>query len=83
MESLLGPQFESDLCPLHLAGYVWRRRARVREVAFHVKHEAYCYPQAAVDNVTMIHITPFRYLWMAVDRSVDKSCGNLRCGSLP
>ena len=55
----------------------------MREVAFHVKHEAYCYPQAAVDNVTMIHITPFRYLWMAVDRSVDKSCGNLRCGSLP
>lgn len=30
----------------------------MREVAFHVKHEASCYPQASVDNVTMIHITP-------------------------
>ncbi|SEB52711.1 hypothetical protein SAMN04489745_0493 [Arthrobacter woluwensis] len=55
----------------------------MREMAFHVKREAYFYPQAAVDNVTMIHITLFRYLGMPVYRSVDKSCGNLRCGSLP
>ncbi len=55
----------------------------MREIAFHVKHEAHFYPQAAVDNVGMIHITPFRHLGVAVDRSVDKCCGNLRCGSLP
>lgn len=83
VESLLGTQLESDACPPHLAGHAWRRQARVGEIGFHVKHEAHFYPQVTVDNVTMIHITPFRHLWMAVDRSVDNCCGNSMGASLP